>query len=390
MSIIREDLVQEAAAAAGVKNVGEKVAASLAADAEYRLREIIQDALNFKRHSRRRKLTPADINNALRVRNVEPLYGFTFPEPIVYTTKQGEGGGSQIIIEEKELEFDELLSAPLPKAPVEVTLRAHWLAIDGVQPLIPENPIPENLDVAAAGKKRKVKDSETSEKDPMVQDVLSQELQLYYENVTSAVIQGSPHILSAALSSLRKDPGLQALLPYFAQFITDEVKRSLKDLPILNALLSMTLAILSNAQLHVEPRLHELMPAVMTCMVGKQLCKSSLDPHWNLRDRAAKLLNFIVDRYAAPYSTLQQRITNTLLHAFLEPTKPLTTHYGAIAGLAALGPQTMNQLIVPNAPAYASLLQKYTFDNHIKRFEAIRVRGALLDAVGKSFTHTRV
>ena len=61
MSIIREDLVQEAAAAAGVKNVGEKVAASLAADAEYRLREIIQDALNFKRHSRRRKLTPADM-----------------------------------------------------------------------------------------------------------------------------------------------------------------------------------------------------------------------------------------------------------------------------------------------------------------------------------------
>jgi len=54
------------------------------------------------------------------------------------------------------------------------------------------------------------------------------------------------------------------------------------------------------------------------CMqVGKQLCKSNLEPHWALRDRAARLLTFICHRYSAPYSTLQQRITTTLMHAFL-------------------------------------------------------------------------
>ena len=31
----------------------------------------------------------------------------------------------------------------------QVTLRAHWLAIEGVQPLIPENPLPEGMDLAA-------------------------------------------------------------------------------------------------------------------------------------------------------------------------------------------------------------------------------------------------
>lgn len=59
----------------------------------------------------------------------------------------------------------------------------------------------------------------------MVQEVVSQELQLYYDNVTTAVLQGSPHVLGAALQSLQSDPGLQSLLPYLTQFITDEVNR---------------------------------------------------------------------------------------------------------------------------------------------------------------------
>jgi hypothetical protein len=136
------------------------------------------------------------------------------------------------VLEDKELEFDEILSAPLPKAPLEVTLRAHWLAIEGVQPIIPENPLPEGMDVSGAGvgKKRKGaegadKEGSAGDKDSMVQEVVSQELQLYYDNVTTAVLQGSPHVLGAALQSLQSDPGLQSLLPYLTQFITDEVNR---------------------------------------------------------------------------------------------------------------------------------------------------------------------
>lgn len=431
MSIIKSDVIREAAAATGIPSLREDVAASLAADAEYRLREIVQDALNFKRHSRRRKLTAADINNALRVRNVEPLYGFSFSEPAVYASKTGPDGTTVAVLEDKELEFDEILSAPLPKAPLEVTLRAHWLAIEGVQPLIPENPLPEGMDLAAVGKKRKgaeggEKEGAEDTKESMVQDVVSQELQLYYENVTSAVLlQGSPHMLGAALQSLRSDPGLQALLPYLTQFVTDEVARSLKDLDVLHALLAMTAALLQNPQLHVEPRLHQLMPAVMTCMVGKKLCKSALQAHWALRDRAAQLLTLIVTRYASSYATLQQRITNTLLHALLDAAKPLTTHYGAVVGLMALGPQTSNQLVVPNALAYlealdtdptsskrrhedaplviasappskdgtqanlvmqkaaaAALSQRFEERSEMRRVEAARVRGALIEAVG--------
>lgn len=32
-----------------------------------------------------------------------------------------------------------MISAPLPKCPIEVGVVPHWLAVDGVQPAIPEN-----------------------------------------------------------------------------------------------------------------------------------------------------------------------------------------------------------------------------------------------------------
>ena len=183
---------------------------------------------------------------------------------------------------------------------------------------------------------------------------------------------------------------------------------------------------MGRAQLHVEPRLHKLMPAIMTCMVGKKLCKSPLQPHWELRDRAAQLLTLIVRRYADSYATLQQRITNTLLHALLDTSKPLTTHYGAVVGLMALGPQTTNQLVVPNALPYLEALdadttaprrkpddaggnsasaskdaaksgqgasaasQRFEERSEMRRVEAARVRGALVEAVGSCLVKHRM
>ena len=43
-------------------------------------------------------------------------------------------------LDDKELDLNDLVSQPMPKIPLAPSLRAHWLAIDGVQPSIPENP----------------------------------------------------------------------------------------------------------------------------------------------------------------------------------------------------------------------------------------------------------
>ena len=52
------------------------------------------------------------------------------------------------------------------------------------------------------------------------------------------------------------------------------------------------------------------------------------------------------------YTTLQPRITKTLVHAWLDSSKPLATHYGAIKGLTGLGRHTIQLLLVPNLAMY--------------------------------------
>ena len=47
-------------------------------------------------------------------------------------------------------------------------------------------------------------------------------------------------------------------------------------------------------------------------------------------------------RFGHVYHNIQPRVTKTLLHVFLDPSKLLPQHYGAVQGLSDLGPSVVN------------------------------------------------
>lgn len=116
-------------------------------------------------------------------------------------------------------------------------------------------------------------------------------------------------------------------------------------------------SLLQNPHIHIEPYLHQLMPSVVTCLVAKRLGNRFADNHWELRDFTAKLVASICKRFGHVYSNLQTRLTKTLVHTFLDPKRALTQHYGAIQGLAALGPNVVRLLLLPNLETYMKLLE---------------------------------
>ena len=138
-------------------------------------------------------------------------------------------------------------------------------------------------------------------------------------------------------------------------------------------------------------------------------------------------------RFGATYTSLQPKITKTLLTAFLEPTKPLTTHFGAVVALSALGPsvrffllwqshtkvacatvrallivlvelwgafglrllrslrQVTEALLVPNIAAYYRLLlPEMQSADESKRAEATRVYDALLVSTWLGITQSHI
>jgi hypothetical protein len=95
----------------------------------------------------------------------------------------------------------------------------------------------------------------------------------------------------------------------------------------------------------------------------------------------------LVLRFGKAYTNLQPRITKTLINAFLDLSRPLTTHYGAIVGLSSLGHYVTQLLILPNLKSYLTLLEpELNGTNTIRRLEAKKCYGALL--VRNTHTHT--
>ncbi|XP_019867093.2 transcription initiation factor TFIID subunit 6-like [Aethina tumida] len=399
----------------GIASLPDEAAKELADDISFRLKHIIQDAAKFMHHAKRVKLMQHDVDSALKVRNVEPQYGFQATESLPF--RFATGGGRELhFIEEKEVDLNDLLQNINPKAPVDVTLRSHWLVIDGVQPTIPENPPPvaksvqklESVDPInkkpvseTSGKpttgKQKLKNVETVQIKQLATHELSVEQQLYYKEITEACVGSDETKRTEALQSLSCDPGLHEMLPRMCTFIIEGVRVNVvqNNLALLIYLMRMVKALLDNQSLYLEKYLHELIPAVTTCIVSKQLCmRPELDNHWALRDFASRLMAQICKNFNTSTNNIQTRVTRMFTNALLQGDKvPITSLYGALQGLAELGPEVIRIFIIPQIKYIGSKIETHlessNLQSNIERVASGLIKQMLVKALGPVLKNLR-
>ena len=130
----------------------------------------------------------------------------------------------------------DLVKRPLPHYPLKPELTLHWLAVEGVQPAIPENPTisapsllssHESTSNASQAIQKEDQDNAhiSSGSSSLSLVALPKEMQLVYIRIIKALEGGvhSENTLNAVYEALQTDPGMQILVPHISLFIYTKV-----------------------------------------------------------------------------------------------------------------------------------------------------------------------
>ncbi|XP_064600428.1 TAF6-like RNA polymerase II p300/CBP-associated factor-associated factor 65 kDa subunit 6L [Liolophura sinensis] len=376
-AILTRESIRVYGECAGHAEIPDDVAGMLGQDVSYRLRAIAQVGAQFMRHSRRRRMTTEDINKALRNMDVQPVFGHGSLDPQSFQqTREGEIH----FVEDLEVNFSNMATnSYVPKNMGNTSIKSHWLAVEGVQkPSASQQQVQQTQNPSQPGKPN-VKPGPKA---------VSPELLLYYDNITKAILGCDEEHTKVALDDLRTNNKLVPLLPYFVNFVSNGVKTISYDITQLTKLLHTVKALIRNPHLYLEPQpyLTLLVQAVLYCMLEPLAASiNPLNDHWFIRDYAARLLAQIIQRWKTPVNQLFQSSLQALKDALHDLAKPSCSHYGAVMGLLSLGPQVVEDTIIPHLPNYwphlETIMEDSSVANALAKADAHKVYGAILLAV---------
>ncbi|KAF2826824.1 TAF-domain-containing protein [Ophiobolus disseminans] len=407
------DNVRDVAESVGIASLADNVVEELARDVDFRLAQVLEEAMKFMRHGKRTMLSTHDISHALKVLNVEPLYGYESTRPLRFGEASLGPGQPLYYVEDEEVDFEKLINAPLPKVPREITFTAHWLAVEGVQPSIPQNPTTNTADLLPKGSNANPHLAAANGLDnvnvkPLVKHVLSKESQELFAKLSSALTdETNIEWQTAALAAIRTEPGIHQLTTYLLSFIAEKVTHNMKNLFILRQMMQATEALLDNSAIYLDPYMAYMVPPILTCCTGRHLGpatqqapstassetlngsnmngSASSHDHLELRRISAGLLSRICQKSSASNQGLKARIARTCLKQWMDPDKPPGTHYGALWALMSITLlEGVRMLIIPNLKHYNDdVLTKHLSDDNNKH-DVDKVIEVLFNALEKA------
>ncbi|CAH1114024.1 unnamed protein product [Psylliodes chrysocephalus] len=231
---------------------------------------------------------------------------------------------------------------------------------------------------------------------------LSVEEQIFYLTLTEGIFGYNEQVRNENLKILATDYNINSLLPYLSIFIKQAIHVNIAhpDLTLLIYSVRMVKSLLNNQYLNIVEHLHDLIPAVLSCVLARRISKCYYDNHWTLRDFSV----FVISAICEKYNNRLNNITNRVIGIYLRPLKaysmnPLTTIYGAIKGLGCLGEEVVKTFLFPRISGIGKLLfillERQTHNFYVEELndqmilEAKHVRDAILNIVAPILLKTK-
>lgn len=415
--------IQDVASSLGMNNLPEELLQRLAKDVEYRIYQVVevfhhfhpifkwakqtsQEAARFTRHGKRTTMSTQDIEQAFQVMNIEPLYGHlshmnsTFRRTVPNPANTGSKSTVPVFfVEDEEIDFDKVLRDERVTLPKAVSWHAHWLAVEGIQPLTADNPpkpplsgtydshrspcifltvfhrtkrskaIPTSLSSRTCCTSRPDWQTfQTSQTCP-IQRTTNLLQSAYCGLITSFQRAGTKNSRARESPSRRRTSestplscslgwpkcchrysklgDLVRLWANSRDSPPSHPRSDSKRAAIYRTLCEFSLYSNFLSTTYPKEQLHQILPPLLSILLT-----SSLPPEpATLRRDASEILAYLSLQHGTTYPSLSERLTKTLLLALLSPDKTSGSREGAVRGLASLSPQAIERGLIESGGA---------------------------------------
>ena len=247
------ETVELIAESVGITNLNPATAIALAEDASYRCREVASLCGQLLRHSKRRKLTTRDVNEAFQLYDADPVLGHDTGDAVTYNllndTVDYENPNILYVPVEKMIDLRTYCVAQSPPVvATEPAVHASWMSVEGHY--YPENEEPKPVDFPQ-------------------QANVTPALMQYYSTIISVTLGDSEVMMSAIIKDLEVNSKIGTLLPFIVSFIRNGMQKHCDNKVLMRRLLCLLQSLFSNPSLNLSPKpyLSHLVTALLSSLI---------------------------------------------------------------------------------------------------------------------------
>lgn len=121
---------------------------------------------------------------------------------------------------------------------------------------------------------------------------------------------------------------LQPLVPYLVRYVTHQIHAHLQETGVLHRCLHLIANLAKNPNLELERYGHQLLPSVLSCLLGSDVGCPGTEDGWELRKLAAIVTQLSIAVFGNALNDLHARVARELCKCLETTDKPLETQYG--------------------------------------------------------------
>jgi transcription initiation factor TFIID subunit 6 len=316
----------------------------IAHEAEVFISHVLDEATSLRVIDQRSRLTIRDINESLRIKRMQPLYGYTSEKAPGESTVSFSRHLDLVVFRSAQFPIDTYTDMEQCRAQWKPSFNLCWLVVDGVaraRESRPEAPKPCCEECVQ---------SFTASTHPA-----SANLRKYFEKTVELFWAGGADC-DFALTKMASTAAIGSLLPQYLEFVMDTLKRRQDDCSVMRRLVMLCRVLVENKSFNAALHVDQLVAAALTILFIP--CQSVDRNEIILKEHVCELIRRLCEEFGAANIGLTARIAEELLNGMRENTDKFA-FYGALRCFLSLGADAATLILLPELGSVIKMVKGF-------------------------------